>query len=101
LLAVFAAATVASTAGMAALSMKMSLTALHSGDGGGCEQCPDTDGKATPCDGVCVAPALATAPESGVTTPRHATRHGLPIVRGLDGRFGPPEPHPPRPLTLI
>jgi hypothetical protein len=86
---------------MAAMTMKMSLTTLHGGDGSGCEQCPDSGGKAAPCDGVCLAPVLAMPPETEVATPRHATRHGLPIVGGLDDRFGPPEPDPPRPLALI
>ncbi len=100
LLAVFAAGTVAHTASATIMSVKMASAAADGMQNGGCDECPDGDGKAGSCDTMCGQPLWA-ATVSGETL--------SPIAKGVftgvppspvETRAGPPDPYPPRAPVL-
>lgn len=78
----------------------MAMAAAVGMDMDGCDDCGDTgDGKMA-CDPVCATPFLAIAgPDAAL---RDATPGSFAKARaeGFRGQTGPPDPYPPRTLTL-
>ncbi|MBI1260612.1 MAG: hypothetical protein GC184_02700 [Rhizobiales bacterium] len=99
-LAAFAAGTVAHAADAATMSMKMALAAIDSGDMGDCQDCPDGSDDMQPCDNVCISPILAVVPSGQPGLPEVETTTESLVLQGVTGRTGPPDPYPPRSITL-
>lgn len=96
----FAAATVAHAAGSTAMSVDMALADAGATDMAACQDCGNDAGSPEACDFDCV-PLVLARPDTGGGLPVPDIRPATPDRgSGFAGRTGPPEPRPPRTLSL-
>jgi hypothetical protein len=103
LLAVFAASGVVHAASATTMAVKMALADGDAMDMADCDGCGSGDAgnkSGPPCDMVCIAPFVATVnAETALAFPMSATAVDW-ASRDFAGRTGPPDPYPPRNLSL-
>jgi hypothetical protein len=96
-LAAFAAGTVAHATTM---SMKMTIAAIDGANMGDCQDCPDGKDTMPKCENVCVSPIIAVVPSPQLGLPETETTTRSLASHKVTARTGPPDPYPPRSITL-
>lgn len=89
--------------GVQASDMAVKMSAASIGDmptPGGCGGCDGDEGMPMACSAPCLSSVAAILPTGLVVAPRASVSLPVPFAASVADHHGPPDPYPPRPISV-